>query len=70
MLVFWMTPSIVVVIIGVDISWWHFRRDGPCAEQYPESLTALLHPGCAQHFRRAPWVTQTPPCTTRLSQFC
>ena len=50
-------------------SWWHFRHDGPCTEQYPESLTALSHPGCEQHFRRAPWVTQTPPCTAQLSHF-
>jgi hypothetical protein len=66
---FW-TP----VVVGTPTqlhppSLWHFRRDGPCAEQYPESLTALSHPGCAQHFRRAPWVTQTPPCTARLSHF-
>ena len=58
---------IFVVIIGVGILG--FCRDGPCAEQYPECLIDFSHPGCAQHFRWAPWVTQTPPCMTRLSQF-
>ena len=38
-----------------------FRCEGKCAEQYPKSLTALLHRGCAQHFRRAPSLTLRPP---------
>ena len=51
MLVFWLAPFITVpLVFVVDIVSTEvpFRRDGPCAEQYPECLTDFLHPGWAQ----------------------
>lgn len=44
------------------------RRAGPCVEQKPANLTALLQPSWEHSLRLAPWVTQTPPWTTRLEQ--